>query len=437
MATSARPVMAVGKRSGKRTLTEVMDDEIAAKQKKQEQEDAAAAAAAGLDTVTPRVPTTSRFFRVAQRSVSDPRGDRLGWGRPVAQTVSSPSLDHDHPRRGRGQQELVAGSSGLSQREKEKENVQPGADDEVVDADADMEMEMGVPDAVTQEDGYASPTESVGQWDSPNISSPVRPGAERHGGGREDDEEEEHDADVLSSSPVAHARTSMSTRNRSAVVVERVVTRALPLRPVLNTSFSQRKRARSRSRSCSRSRTRRKPFGGSGEEDNGAGEVSCGEASVAGRDGPDLRRTIFDEFDDIHDWDEITSGGEDGEDEDTQGFVDEDVMFWTTSSTPGMITPTTDGDDIEYEGETPAILLDEGSSEELEDHRHSGAASLAAQNAMIAHGWWERWARSGSSAHARGQGANTNSRSNAVASAGSNQVCLSLPSILLALSLGH
>ena len=90
--------------------------------KKQEQEDAAAAAAAGLDTVAPRVPTTSRFFRVAQRSVSDPRGDRLGWGRPVAQTVSSPSLDHDHPHRGRGQQELVAGSSGLSQREKEKEN---------------------------------------------------------------------------------------------------------------------------------------------------------------------------------------------------------------------------------------------------------------------------------------------------------------------------
>ncbi len=444
--------MAVGKRSGKRTLAGIMDDEIAAKRKKQE--DAAAAAGAGTGAATPRMPTASKFFHAAQRSVSDPRGDRLalGWGGPVAPVsrLSTP----DHARRGHGhsQQEPVAGSSGLSQREKEKENVHPEAD-EVVDADMDAgadrdqdhggEMAMGAPDAIAQEDGYASPTESMGQWDSPDISSPVRPGAGKRGGGGggDWDEEEEYDADVLSSSPVARTRT----RKRPAVVVERVVTRALPLRPVLNTSFSQRKRARSRSRSRSGSRTRRrKPFGGSGEELGGgvgAGEGSCGEGSAAGRDGPDLRKAIFDdEFDDIHDWDEITSGGEDcehGLDGDTQAFADEDedVMFSTASSTPGAIAPATDGDDIECEGEASAVSLDEDSSEELEDHSHSGTTSLAARNAKVADGWWERWARSGTSA--RGQGANTNSSSNVAASAGSDQVCLSLPSILLALPLGH
>ena len=451
--------MAVGKRSGKRTLAGVMDDEIAAKRKKQEDAAAAATATAtsgaGAGAATPRVPTTSRFFHGVPRSVSDPRGDRLalGWGRPVATP--------EHARRGHGhsQQGPVAGSSGLSQREKEeKENVHPEAD-EGVDADIDMGLDadadayqdggqdedMGGPDAIAQEDGYASPTESMGQWDSPDISSPVRPGAARRDGGWDEDEEEEYDADVLSSSPVARTRTDM--RKRPAVVVERLVTRALPLRPVLNTSFSQRKRARSRSRSRSRSgsRTRRrKPFGGSGEElVDGAGEGSFGEGSVAGRDGPDLRKVMFDEFeddDDIHDWDEITSGGEDCEDEldgDTQVFGDEDVMFSTASSTPGAVTPATDGDDIDCEGETSAVLLDEGSSEEFEDHSSSGAASLAAQNAKVAHGWWEKWARSGASAPGQGANANSNSRSNAVAGAGSHQVCLSLPSILPALPLGH
>ncbi|KAI1782977.1 hypothetical protein LXA43DRAFT_1048706 [Ganoderma leucocontextum] len=423
-ASPARPAMAVGKRSGKRTLAGVMDDEIAAKQKKQEDAAAAAGANTGAGPATPRVPTTSKFFHAAQRSVSDPRGDRLGWARPVATpSVSTPN----HARRGHGherchsQQQPVAGSSGLSQREKEKEkeNVQPEAD-EVVDADmdADADVDMGAPDAIAQEDGYASPTESMGgQWDSPEISSPVRPGAGRRGGDWEDEEEDEYDADVLSSSPVAaHPRT----RKRPAVVVvERVVTRVLPLRPVLNTSFSQRKRARTRSRSRSRSRTRRKPFGGSGEEEEGG---SCGGDSAAGRDGPDLRRVFDEEFDDIHDWDEVTSGGEDcegGLDGDRQGCIEEDVMFSTASSTPGPVTPATDGDDMECEGQTSAVPLDEGSSEELDDHSHNGAASLAAQNAKVAHGWWERWARSGASAH--GQGANTNSSPNMAASAGSDQ----------------
>ncbi|PIL23267.1 hypothetical protein GSI_14577 [Ganoderma sinense ZZ0214-1] len=431
-ATTARPAMAVGKRSGKRTLAGVMDDEIAAKRKKQEDAAAAASAGAGAGAATPRVPTTSKFFHAVPRSVSDPRGDRLalGWGRPVATP--------EHARRGHGhghsQEEPVAGSSGLSQREKEKENVHPEADgvgdaDMDADADADQDQDLGGPDAITQEDGYASPTESMGQWDSPDISSPVRPGAARRGGGWDEDEEEDYDADVLSSSPVARTRTDM--RKRPAVVVERLITRALPLRPVLNTSFSQRKRARSRSRSRSRSgsRTRRrKLFGGRDEELDdgiGVGEGSWREGSVAGRDGPDLRKAMFDEFDDdddIHDWDDITSGGEDyedGLDGDTLVFADEDVMFSTASSTPGAVTPATDGDDIDCEGETAAVLLDEGSSEELEGHSPSGAAS--AQNAKVAHGWWEKWARSGASARGQGANSNSNSRPNVAGGAGSDQ----------------
>ena len=409
--------MVVGKKSGKRTLAGVMDDEIAAKRKRQEQAAAAAELArgvsafppgVGVDIATPRVPTTSKFFYAAQRSVSDPRGDR-GWSRVVAGTPNHARRGHGHDHDS-SQQPVAGSSSGLSQHEKEKENVQPEAD-EMLFANVVEDVEMGSPDAITQEDGYISPTESMAQWDSPNISSPVRPGVARAGGRRRDeaegpndwDDEDLYDADVLSSSPVAR------TRRRSPVVVERVVTRALPLRPVLNTSFSQRDRARSRSR------TRRKSLGDSGEE------------GPAGRDGPDLRR-VFDDYDDIQDWDEITSGGEDCEPEDdvVHDFVEEDVMFSTASSTPGPVTPATDHDDIGCEGESPAVLFDEGSSEELEgDHSHDGAASQAARNAKVAHGWWEKWARSGPSASGRGANA-------AAATGGSDRVRFSLPSILLA-----
>ncbi|KAI0716787.1 hypothetical protein C8Q76DRAFT_417731 [Earliella scabrosa] len=87
----------------------------------------------------------------------------------------------------------------------------------------------------------------------------------------------------------------------------------------------------------------------------------------------------------------------------------------TASSTPGPITPATEDD------EGAGVLSDEGNSEELEEkvgegggpaRRRDGDAATA-----VAHGWWEKWARSGSSSQsssssvARARRGSTNSSS--------------------------
>ncbi|KAI0690073.1 hypothetical protein C8T65DRAFT_102196 [Cerioporus squamosus] len=361
--TPSASTMVVGKKSGKRTLAEVMEDDMAAKRATQEAARASAAA-----TATPRMSTTSKFFHGTQRSVSDPRGGR-GWGRAVALAAASSPMSQP-----------VAGSSGLSRCE--KENVVPCQEDVRAEAaagageDVDVVLDvcMGEPDAVAQEDGYVSPTESVAQWDSPDISSPLRPGATAKRRRSDGDEWDEIDADVLSSSPVARTTRTRGLPGERFVLVPR----ALPLRPVVNTSFS--------------SRARRKSLGRKGvdiaaDEDDSFGHANGngdGSGDEAGR-GPDLQ-DVFDDYD----WDEITSGGED-EDEDCE-IEDEDVIDSTASSTPGAITPATE--------DAEGVVLEESNSEELEDDMASAAAAEAARNTTVANGWWEKWARSGASTSA-------------------------------------
>ncbi|KAI0754360.1 hypothetical protein C8Q80DRAFT_363484 [Daedaleopsis nitida] len=426
--------MVVGKQSGKRTLAEVLENDMAAKRRRQE--GAATAAAA-----TPRMAATSRFFHPAQRSVSDPRGSRA-WSRAVATSTSAST-----PTRA-SQPQPVAGSSGLSRREKENVPCGPAAASDAdaareaeldIDVDEDADADMGAADAVAQEEGYMSPTDSLAQqWDSPDISSPVRPGAGNgkgkgngHGHGRagywDDDDDDDMDADVLSSSPVAPKHPRVHMRKLPALAVERVVTRALPLRPVLNTGARRGRPHRPLPNSHSHS------HGGS----NPDRRKSLGDERERGADGqggPDLRDT----FDD---WDEITSGGEEfGSDEEGDrglGFDEEDTAIGinggigiddidrvdadididigtgvhidsaaSSQFTPGPITPATDGGGGRCAG---AVLVDEGKSEELEleyelaleiEEENETAAAAAARTATVADGWWTKWARASSGAGA-------------------------------------
>ena len=130
--------MAVGKKSGKRTLAEVMDDDLAAKRTRQRQEAAqASASASATATATPRMPTTSKFFHGPQRSVSDPRGGRR-WSRAVALAIAGEPASHP-----------VGGSSSLPRCEKEnvpceadarpEAAVAAGGEDTYTDADADAQ----------------------------------------------------------------------------------------------------------------------------------------------------------------------------------------------------------------------------------------------------------------------------------------------------------
>ncbi|KAI9065245.1 hypothetical protein FKP32DRAFT_1665495 [Trametes sanguinea] len=205
---------------------------------------------------------------------------------------------------------------------------------------------MGEPDLVEQEEGYLSPAPSLAQWDSPDISSPVRPKTGRstaEGDGWDDDE---FDADVLSSPPL-HRHTRRRPLPQSAsVTVERAVTRALPFVPLRAPRFG----GGSSSNSSFNRRT------SSAQSGSSHGERQREEA---GR-GPDLR-DVFD------DWDEVTSGGEDGD----WLAEREDGIASTASSTPGPETPA---DDIMVAaGDEDVKMLRsvaaEGSSEELEDQR--------------------------------------------------------------------
>ncbi|KZT01218.1 uncharacterized protein LAESUDRAFT_731432 [Laetiporus sulphureus 93-53] len=118
-----------GRSSGKRTLAEVMDRDMAAKRKKQ-------------DETCPEIPiagpSSSRFFCAVS---SSPPG---GMDRQC----------HDR--------EAAADPSHL---EEDKENVPYPEDDEGL---------MTVLDPVTQEDGYISPSPSMVRWDTPELSSPLQ-----------------------------------------------------------------------------------------------------------------------------------------------------------------------------------------------------------------------------------------------------------------------
>ncbi|KAH9899180.1 hypothetical protein C8Q73DRAFT_743235 [Cubamyces lactineus] len=283
---------------------------------------------------------------------------------------------------------------------------------------------MHEPDAVEQEDGYLSPSPSLAQWDSPDISSPVRPGPSA--GRRKpaswdeddhnaDDDDDFFDADVLSSPPLhRHLRQSASTSG--SVTVERTVTRALPLVPLRAPRFGSGGSTHTSRRTTTSSRTTSTDSFDSrhGHGPNGRQEREGRED--ADRNGPDLRDT----FDD---WEEVTSGGEDEE-----WFAAREGSFHSTaSSTPGPVTPSEPEDagadedgDVKMMRAPSRCAADEGSSEELEedDSDNDQRAEAAARNAStkVAHGWWAKWARSGTSA----DGLHSNAVGGASASGGSS-----------------
>ncbi|KAI0327565.1 hypothetical protein GY45DRAFT_1347696 [Cubamyces sp. BRFM 1775] len=287
-------------------------------------------------------------------------------------------------------------------------------------------------DTVEQEDGYLSPSPSLAQWDSPDISSPVRPGPsagrrrspnwDEDGNDNDNDNDDFLDADVLSSPPMhRHARRTASTSG--SVTVERTITRALPLVPLRAPRFGRGDSTHTSVRTTTSRTTSTESF----DSRPGHGHNGRQGREDADRSGPDLRDT----FDD---WDEVTSGGEDEE----WFAAREDSFHSTASSTPGPVTPSELEDDIpagaDEDGDVKMrrapsrCAADEGSSEELEeevvegmrwarsaqdgaqgrdpgdpragdlsdgDNDEWGEAAARNASAKVAHGWWAKWARSG------------------------------------------
>ncbi|KAL7277216.1 hypothetical protein ACG7TL_009066 [Trametes sanguinea] len=168
------------------------------------------------------------------------------------------------------------------------------------------------------------------------------------------------------------------------LTVERAVTCALPFVPLREPRFGG-----GASRNSSSTRRTSSAQSGSGHSERQREEVGSG---------PDLR-DVFDE------WDEVTSGGEDGD----WLAEREDGLASTASSTFGPETPA--DDIVAAAGDEDVKMLRsvaaEGSSEELEDVA-DGIASADAMDgddweasaarhasARVAHGWWAKWARSG------------------------------------------
>ena len=180
-----------GRRSGKRTLTEVMDEDVSAKRRRSEEEDRSR---------RPRTPkVASKFFKSG----------------PVSTQKAKTAVDDVSDT------ESVAGPSTLRMLREEKEN-QPCVDED----DSGEISEDGDPDPVTQEDGYMSPSPSCSKWDSPELSSPTRPKTYRAGEGFSDDDD--CDAEILSSPPSAGRRTR--TRETPRRSVGRVLVHGTPTR---------------------------------------------------------------------------------------------------------------------------------------------------------------------------------------------------------------
>jgi exonuclease 1 len=163
--------MAVGRASGKRTLVELMDQDMAATKRRREEFD--------IDSSM-----HSRFFRTAAL---------------CNKSTKRRSRSCDDSRR--------AGSSLLG-----KENIPIPHED---DLDVSMEVALEVeepPDPVTQEDGYLSPLPCSG-WDTPELSSPVRPKKSRRiDEGRPD--QDDFGVDPISSPPVMRKSHSRSRARR-------------------------------------------------------------------------------------------------------------------------------------------------------------------------------------------------------------------------------
>lgn len=247
---------------------------------------------------------------------------------------TSPSPQPDKQDRGCEDLYIAAGPSRLAYDGQDKENVPYPEVDDIL---------MEEPDVVMQEDGYISPSPSMARWDTPELSSPIRPRAGANLNSNEGDEE--FGADFLSSPPVMkplaglHTRVMSSGRKFSA---SNGVGRAIiPDTPSL---------------------------------------AEQGQQAIEQQEnlGPDLRDT-FDEWD----WDEVTS--------DIECPDASQLSACSTSPSPWPVTPD---DSAEYDGGQITICDEESvDADELEEIM--GSQAIATRNAKVANGWWEKWARGG------------------------------------------
>ncbi|CCL98226.1 uncharacterized protein FIBRA_00220 [Fibroporia radiculosa] len=156
---------AAGRASGKRTLTEVMDQDMAAKRKRRE-ETHREVRSIGL--------TSSKFFCAA--SSSPPRDSQ---GSRMHSSATPPDF---------------------TPTEANKENIPSVVEDDIL---------MPEPDSVSQEDGYVSPSPSMARCNTPELCSPLVYKSARW---TDQDEEDDFGADVLSSPPARRPLPSLFTR---------------------------------------------------------------------------------------------------------------------------------------------------------------------------------------------------------------------------------
>ncbi|KAI0346411.1 hypothetical protein BDW22DRAFT_754748 [Trametopsis cervina] len=309
--TSQPPATVAGRSSGKRTLAELVDEDIAAKRKRREEREP-------RDVPTQRVQpgATSRYF--ADASIRTPTGGHV---------VDQQDISDEEP---------VAGPSQLDRHRFNKENVPCRVDSAIEllsDDSGEISLEEDEDDLVTQEDGYLSPSPSIRGWDSPEVSSPMRPGGRvsRH---RRTFSDDDFGADVLSSPPStarhvnyfarkAKSRTPSLSPSRGHVLVQGT--------PTPSKKFKAARRAQAA--------------------------------------GPDLR-DIFE------DWDERTSE------------IDEDYED-SMESTPSSGVPETPDSSTQ----TPNVCVDDLSDELILDEEEIHEQAAVVREAKVANGWWERWAR--------------------------------------------
>ena len=308
-----------GRSSGKRTLAELLDHDIASKRRKRVERDLQDASP---QRVHHKIP--SKYFSCASSSAEKS-------GRGVGQQHVSDEAS-------------VAGPSRLDRHVYNKENVPCGLDSAIEQPPEDSgEISLDEePDPVTQEDGYLSPSPSICGWDSPEVSSPVRPGS-RMSRPNQAFSDDEFGTDILSSptGPAKHVKPS-ARKSRS-----RTPTKPSPSGKVLvhGTPTPSKK-----------SRTVHRTYG----------------------TGPDLR-DIFEDWED-----DLTSE------------IDEwgDDSIESAQSSGGPVTP-------ESLTQIPNICEDDLSDEVILDDEEIHEQESIARNAKVANGWWERWAYKGAMGAAR------------------------------------
>lgn len=332
----------VGRASGKRTLSGLMNEDIAAKRKKWGEVELP------VSIIEHRTPTTSKFF-----------GESWSTGKVKhPHRLSRDSTASDIP---------VAGPSRPALPDDKENFAFMGKDEE----DDDIEFSMRTqPDTVTQEDGYISPSPSLTRWGStPELSSPVYTGRfssrpTTTNGKQFRDDEDDFGAEVLSSPPAI----------RSSLI-------AVPGRKDRRDT-----RVPSEHRNPHNSQTtgRVLVFGSptSSDQDTQADARQGGRKAIPG---PDLQ-------DMFEDWDDLTS--------EIDEYVDDDdlSMESSVSSRGGPVTP-----EDSRAGREEIADVDHGDDVDeiiVEDFEEESEMSKVEMRAIAAHtkvaqGWRKMWARDG------------------------------------------